>query len=83
MVEFKDFYTEAFEVEVTGMSLTKLNLNLEVGELPKISFRLHIKPFLNKLTKEELVKFKEMIEKIQEMDEVMSLDNVDVEFVEK
>ena len=51
-------------VKITGMELTKLRLDFEVGSNPTVGFTINLVAFVEKLKKEEIEKLKEIIELI-------------------
>ncbi|KKM16483.1 hypothetical protein LCGC14_1685350 [marine sediment metagenome] len=44
------------EVKVTGKSMSKLKINFEVGQYPKIDTLLNLKPFLEILEANDIVR---------------------------
>lgn len=48
--------------EINGMVIYRFQLNLEVGELPKVNFSIFMRAFVEKLSKEKLKKLIEYCE---------------------
>ncbi len=56
-------FTDVWWVEITGMDIRSLDLKIEAGNFPKISFKVCMNLLIEKRSEEELVKLKELVDK--------------------